>query len=262
MEKVSPAATAFYQRLLEKVGAIPGVESAALIGAIPTRCCAEEYTFSILGHALPPPENRPVTGYSEASAGIFDTMKIPLLKGRYLSEHDTLAAPWAIVVNETFVHKFFPNEDPIGQQILLRYDPYPVDQDRPRQIVGVVGDVKHFGPGEETPPFVYAPYLQQAEVFPGGATRAHLHQGLMLRTPPGLVKRWRGADYGGQEGCGGDRPGRTSDARDEHGRCARGVDRGFAILYACARTVCGRGSDTGGGGNLRGDVVLGERACA
>jgi len=187
MEKVSPAATAFYQRLLEKVSAIPGVQSAALIGAIPTRCCAEEYTFSILGHALPPPENRPLTGYSEASAGIFETMKVPLLRGRYLSEHDTQAAPWAIVVNETFVHKFFPNEDPIGQQILLRYDPYPVDQDRPRQIVGVVGDVKHFGPGEETPPFVYAPYLQQAEVFPGGATRAHLHQGLMLRTPPGLV---------------------------------------------------------------------------
>jgi putative ABC transport system permease protein len=182
MEKVSPVATAFYERLLEKVKALPGVESAALIGAIPMRCCPEDYSFSILGHQAPAAENRPLAGYSEASAGTFDTLKVPLLKGRYLDEHDTLASQWVIVVNETFARKFFPNEDPIGQQILLRYDPYPVDQPRPRQIVGVVGDVRHFGLAQEAPPFVYAPYTQQPEVFPGGATRAHLHQGLLLRT--------------------------------------------------------------------------------
>ena len=75
-------------------------------------------------------------------------MKIPLIKGRYLDEHDTENSPWVIVVNQAFAHKYFPNEDPIGQQILLRYDPYPVDQPRPRQIVGVVGDVKHRGLGK------------------------------------------------------------------------------------------------------------------
>ena len=53
---------------------------------------------------------------------------------------------------------FFPNQDPVGQQILLRYDPYPVDEIRPRQIVGIVGNVKHFGVGEEAPPFIYAPF--------------------------------------------------------------------------------------------------------
>jgi putative ABC transport system permease protein len=113
------------------------------------------------------------------------------VKGRYLDGHDTENAPWMIVVNQAFVRKYFPNEDPIGQQILLRYDPYPVDQPRPRQIVGVVGDVKHRGLGRETPAFVYAPYLQQPAIFPGGATRAHLHENLVLRTslgrPAGLV---------------------------------------------------------------------------
>jgi putative ABC transport system permease protein len=57
---------------------------------------------------------------------------------------------------------------------------------RPRQIVGIVGDVKHFGVGRETPPFVYAPYLQQPAVFPGGAARAHLHKGLVLRAAAGV----------------------------------------------------------------------------
>ncbi|MDQ1409924.1 MAG: hypothetical protein QOJ41_1659 [Acidobacteriaceae bacterium] len=187
MEKILPTVPTFFQRLLDKARALPGVESAALIGAIPSRCCAEQYSFSIVGHPMPPPENRPQAGFSEASAGIFDTLKIPLLKGRYLDEHDTLGAPWVIVVNETFARQYFPNEDPVGQQILMRYDPYPVDQPRPRQIVGVVGYVKHFGLGGQTPPFVYAPYLQQPTVLPGGAARAHLHQGLLLRAKPELL---------------------------------------------------------------------------
>jgi putative ABC transport system permease protein len=185
MERTLPTATLFYTRLLENAGALPGVESSALIGAMPTRCCAERYTFSILGHPAPPPDDRPHAGYSEISAGIFHTMKVPLIKGRYVDEHDTASTPWVIDVNQAFVRKYFPNEDPIGQQILLRYDPYPVDQPRPRQIVGVVGDMKHYGLGEETPPFVYASYLQQPDVFPGGATRAHLHENLVLRTVQG-----------------------------------------------------------------------------
>jgi len=185
MEKTLPTVTAFYQRLVEKTGALPGVQSIALIGALPTRCCPEFYSFAILGHPAPAAENRPRAGYSEVSDGLFSTLKIPLVKGRYLDEHDTEAAPWVIVVNQAFARKFFPNEDPIGQQILLRYDPYPVDEIRPRQIVGIVGDVKHFGLGEETPPFVYAPFTQQPAVFPGGAARAHLHKALVLRTPSG-----------------------------------------------------------------------------
>ena len=185
MEKTQPTVTAFYQRLLEKTSALPGVDSAALIGALPTRCCPEFYSFAVLGHPAPSPENRPRAGYSEVSAGIFSTLRIPLIKGRYLDEHDTGAAPWAIVINQSLARKFFPNEDPIGRQILLRYDPYPVDEIRPRQIVGIVGDVKHFGLGEETPPFVYAPFAQQPAVFPGGAARAHLHKALVLRTSSG-----------------------------------------------------------------------------
>lgn len=182
MEKTQPTVMAFYERLLEKMQGQPGVESAAVIGALPTRCCPEFYSFAILGHPAPTPEDRPQAGYSEVSANAFQTLKIPLLKGRYLEERDTESAPWVVVVNQTLVRKYFPNEDPIGQQILLRYDPYPVDEARPRQIVGVVGDVKHFGIGRDAPPFVYAPFVQQPAVFPGGAARAHLHKALVIKT--------------------------------------------------------------------------------
>jgi predicted permease len=188
MERTFPTVTEFYHRLEEKANHVPGVESAALIGALPLRCCSDQFSFSVVGKAAPPPENRPSTGFSEVSANAFSTLRIPLLRGRFLDEHDTETGTWVIVVNDAFVRKYFPNEDPIGQQIFMRYDPYPIDDARPRQIVGVVGNVKHFGLGEEAPPFAYAPFQQEPEMLPGGVARAHLHKALVLRAPEGQLR--------------------------------------------------------------------------
>jgi putative ABC transport system permease protein len=187
MERATPQATSFHQQLLERVAALPGVESVGSITGLPTHFY-RGYTFSILGHPAPPPDQRPQAGYNEVSPSFFRTLKIPLKKGRYLDDHDTQSTPWAVVVNETFAHHYFPNEDPIGQQLLLRYDPYPVNEERPRQIVGVVGDVKHDGLGQPAPPFVYASYLQQPEVYPGGAIVSHLWNELAIRTAPGAPR--------------------------------------------------------------------------
>jgi len=184
MEKAKPAVTSFYQRLLERVSALPGVESAGSITGLPTHF-SEEYTFSILGHPAPLPDQRPRAGYNQISPSFFRTLGIPLKKGRYLDDHDTNAAPWAVVVNEAFVHRYFPNEDPIGKQLRLRFDPYPTEEERPREIVGVVGDVKHYRLSREAPPFIYASYLQQPDVYPGGSIVAHLWQDLAVRAAPG-----------------------------------------------------------------------------
>jgi putative ABC transport system permease protein len=183
MEKAKPAANAFYQRLMERVSALPGVESAGSITGLPTHH-SERPTFSIIGHPAPSPEQRPEAGYGQAVSGFFRTLKIPLKKGRFLDEHDTNAAPWAVVVNEAFVRKFLPDEDPIGKQIRLRFDPYPTEEDRPRQIVGVVGDVKQYGLGRAAPPFIYASFLQQPDAYPGGAIVVHLWQDLVIRVGP------------------------------------------------------------------------------
>src|SRR6266436_4191830 len=184
MERATPQVTAFHQQLLEKTAALPGVESVGAMTGLPTHF-AWRYSFSILGHPAPPPDQRPQAGYTEVSPGVFDTLKIPLKKGRFLDEHDTQAAPWVAVVNETFAHRYFPNEDPLGQQILVRYGSYSVDEERPRQIVGIVGDVKHYGLGEPAPPFIYTSYLQQPAVYPGGAIVAHLWQEMAIRTASG-----------------------------------------------------------------------------
>jgi putative ABC transport system permease protein len=188
MERTLPTVAAFNQQLTEKIAALPGVQSSGIMSFLPMRG-AYMFSFSVLGHPAPAPESRPQAGYDDVSPSIFETFRIPLKKGRFLDEHDTETSPWAVVVNEAFARKYFPNEDPIGQQILLRYDPYPVDEQRPRQIVGIVGDVKHFGLGEEAPPFVYASYLQQQAVFPGGTALPHLHHFVVIRRASGLSRR-------------------------------------------------------------------------
>lgn len=182
MEKSKPAVNRFYQQLIERVSALPGVESVGS-GGVPTHFNGQP-TFSIVGRPAPPPDQRPSAGSNQVTPGFLETLKIPLKKGRFLDEHDTNAAPWAIVVNEAFVRKFFPNEDPIGKQLRLRFDPYPTEEDRPRQIVGVVGDVKQFGLGREAPPFIYSSFFQQPDVYPGGSIVGHLWQDLVIRVGP------------------------------------------------------------------------------
>jgi len=185
LERATPQVAAFYQQLLERVAALPGVASVGSMTSLPGRGY-EEHSFSILGQAPPPPDQRPQAGFTECSPAIFQTLKIPLKRGRYLDAHDSAAAPWAVVVNETFVRRFFPEADPIGRQILLRYDPYPVDEDRPRIIVGVVGDTKQYGLGRDTPSYIYSSIFQQPAVFPGGTIIGHLRQELAIRSAPGM----------------------------------------------------------------------------
>jgi putative ABC transport system permease protein len=180
LDRISPRVTAFHQQLLERVAALPGVESAGMISIIPP-LGAGMRSFSILGHPAPSLGNRPEGSINEVSPGYFRTMKIPLKKGRYFDERDTQSAPWAVVISETLAKRYFPNEDPIGQQILLRYEPQVVDEDRPRQIIGVVGEVKQIGMGG-LHPLLYESFLQQPEVFRGGSEFFHLWGSLVIRT--------------------------------------------------------------------------------
>jgi putative ABC transport system permease protein len=180
MERISPNVTAFHQQLLERVTAMPGVESVGMISTIPPMGAGMR-SFSILTHPAPSTENRPEGFFNEVSPSYFRAMKIQLKKGRYLEESDTESAPWVVLISETLARRYFPNEDPIGQQILLRYEPQRVDEERPRQIVGVVGEVKQIGMGG-VHPLLYESILQQPEVFPGGSEIFHLWGSLVIRT--------------------------------------------------------------------------------
>ena len=91
-------------------------------------------------------------------------MRVPLVRGNYLSGRERAGSPGAAVVNETFARKFFSDESPIGQQITLRIGRSGylggVIEDRPREIIGVVGDVRQVGYKRESEPTLYVHYQQ------------------------------------------------------------------------------------------------------
>jgi predicted permease len=178
MERISPKVTAYHQQLMEGISALPGVESVGMITLLPPLGTGGR-AFFVVGH--PAPDKPPFVGFNEVSPSYFRTMRIPLKKGRYFDERDTTNAPWVVIISETTANRYFPNEDPIGQQILLHYTFKEVDEERPRQIVGVVGEVKQVGMGG-IHPLVYESYLQQPEVFPGGSDGFHLGGTLVIRT--------------------------------------------------------------------------------
>lgn len=184
MERATPLVDSFFNLLLENVAALPGVQSVATVSE-----WDRGISFEILGRALPTEEHRPESNYSEVSPGFFSTLRIPLKQGRYIDRADGPGTPWVAVINQTFARRYFPNQNPIGQRVLLRYESYHIDEARPREIVGVVDDIKLDGLGRKISPAVYASSLQQPAVFPGGCILSHIHRIVFIRTPAGLFNR-------------------------------------------------------------------------
>jgi len=145
---------AFFHAGLERMKALPGVESAALISTIPITGDDEIYSLSVEGRSTDQADlSSPI--YYLVSPDYFRTMEIPLLAGRVFSEQDSDGAPRVVVINRTFADRIFPGENPIGQRIRLGRNSNIV-----REIVGVVANTKHYGLGEKDPLQVYEPFAQ------------------------------------------------------------------------------------------------------
>ncbi|HEV3469193.1 MAG TPA: ABC transporter permease [Pyrinomonadaceae bacterium] len=133
-----PKAVAFLEEVRQRIGALPGVESAAFSNGLPIYG-AGITSFLIEGQPRPAPGGEPTAVEYVTTPGYFRTMGIPLLKGRYLDERDTRQGQMVALVDEDFARRFFPGEDPLGKRVKL-FREYPA-----AEIVGVVGHVKHFG---------------------------------------------------------------------------------------------------------------------
>src|SRR5262245_16427835 len=154
----------FFKRLDERVRPIPGVQMAGYATNLPlTNFGWMRYT-TIEGRPIPnTPEETPTVHYRQISAHYFETLGIRLLKGRALNERDTRDTESVAVVNESFVKRFYPNEDPIGKRF---YFPEPEESahSQPRltrwTVVGVSRDIKHDGLGSEPKPEVFSLHEQ------------------------------------------------------------------------------------------------------
>ena len=120
----------------------------------------------------------------------FAMMRIPIIRGRGVSEHDTASNAWVVVINEAMAKRYWPNQDPIGQAI--KFDDSP--DEKPRQIVGIVQDVKQSFLSEPAQPEAFVPYQQlSSRIYPGW-TEARVHKSIIVRThadPKALMQSMR-----------------------------------------------------------------------
>ena len=129
----------FYQRLLPKLLALPGVEDVGTIDQTPLVPNLGVTRFLVDGSAPVRPGDYPVANYRLVSPGYFQTMDVPLLTGRAIAENDLARSDPVIVINHTLAEEFFAGQDPIGRKLLLGV---ATGKPRPVPIVGVVGDVR------------------------------------------------------------------------------------------------------------------------
>ena len=140
--------------IVERLRNLPGVENASFITFLPFTGQGAATSFSVAGRAPYAAGQSPVADVRVVQPGYFETMRIPLLRGRLFTDADNRAeTPRRFVVNEKMVHQMFGTSDPLGQSLSVA-----MGDDKPGQIVGVVGDTKHLSLDGEIRPMVY--YVQ------------------------------------------------------------------------------------------------------
>jgi putative ABC transport system permease protein len=144
---------------LERIKAIPGVENAVFT------CCLPHQgqfglPFEIVGRPVDNKKNSPGAGWKSTTAGYYATFKIPVLRGRDFTDQDTGSSTPVVLINQALAKKYFANQNPVGQQIVIGKGVGPQFEEPARVIVGVVGDTHEGGPAREPGPDVIVPQAQ------------------------------------------------------------------------------------------------------
>jgi putative ABC transport system permease protein len=175
---------AFGKELLRRLQSQPSLRDCALAVPLPlNRQGVANLPFEIVGHP-PLPKGTPESAhYVSVSPAYFHVMGIPLLRGRIFSDRDISPAPRVTIISEAFGRLFFPNEDPVGKQLVFSFPPNP---GVPREIVGIVGNVRDASVGQDPGPIMYVPYDQapfwgaeavvRSNLSPGSVAAAIRHE--------------------------------------------------------------------------------------
>ena len=146
----------FYNQILDRVRAVPGVRSAGLNDAMPLSGFGSHQPIQIEGRPVVPMADQPEVDVRVVTPGYLSAMRIPLLRGRDLSDSDAAGRPGAILISQSMAREFWPNQDPVGKHLALYFFPGVS-----REVVGIVGDVKMDALSQTRPTTaVYMPMAQ------------------------------------------------------------------------------------------------------
>jgi putative ABC transport system permease protein len=149
-------ALGYWDRALERVRALPGIESAALTDSPPMGRSMAILTFAVQGRPELPPSQSPLSHLLTVSPDYFRTLGIPVLRGREFEGRDVVERPRAVVINQAMARREFADRDPIGQRI--SFGPDDAGEQDWLEIVGVVGNVRQYRLDEEPVPMTYVPH--------------------------------------------------------------------------------------------------------
>ncbi|MBA3804227.1 MAG: ABC transporter permease [Acidobacteria bacterium] len=150
-------AISFNQEMVRRIQTLPGVQSASVTSNLPLDNFIDSNNFDLESHPTPPGQSQEVAENMSVGADYFRTMGIHLLKGRYLTEQDTMDTPPVMVISEAMAKRYFPNGDATGQRLKTG----GCTECDWTTIVGVVGDVKDRGLNTDNVPAMYLPFVQE-----------------------------------------------------------------------------------------------------
>ncbi|MEJ2205171.1 MAG: ABC transporter permease [Gemmatimonadota bacterium] len=169
----------FNTRLLARLEALPGVQTAAGASALPLQGFSGTY-YVLEGQDYEDPSLRQVLAFKHVLPGYFEALDIPLLQGRRLADTDRTGAPAVVVINETLARRHWPDSDPIGRQLIL--------SSGPREVVGVVGDTRDNGADASQPAMMFLAAYQSEQRFMDWAVEATVPLGTLVEPVRAAVR--------------------------------------------------------------------------
>ena len=178
-----PQVIGYLNQMMEKVGAVPGVRDVATTSALPLGGWGYGMPFRIEDQQTAR-ESRAGCFYKMVSPSYFRALGMRMVKGRGLSETDTIGSPPAIVVNETLVKRYFKNQEPLGKRILIEQiitGKHDLGPEIPWQVVGVVADEK-VNSLDDSSPGVYVSFKQSTPVETGLVVKTAMDPGIVTKS--------------------------------------------------------------------------------
>jgi putative ABC transport system permease protein len=146
--------TAFFQQLMTRLEALPGVEHAGGVLSLPLSGAVESTDVFIEGQESTPDGQRPQSDYTMVTPNYFATLQIPVLRGRQFTAQDKQDAPLTVIINDTLAEQLWPGQNAVGKRLRVGYEK------KDREIVGVVGSIKQTTLEAQPRPAMYLPHLQ------------------------------------------------------------------------------------------------------
>ena len=173
-------AGAFYKKLLDHVSTFPGMQSVGAAWWIPLSGSEISFNFNVEEHPVAPGQ-QPVAQVNVVTPNYFQTLRVPIRRGRAFTERDDRTAPPVAIVSEGFAKQYFPGEDPIGKRITPNGS---VDPGKPpvREIIGVVADMHLISLRLPPKPQIYIPHQQFATQTMSIFVRSQMGEAALMST--------------------------------------------------------------------------------